>query len=80
MKKLLTALAVASLASVSSLAYAAEGDFAKADADANGELTFEEGVAVHSDWTQEAFNELDTDGNGSLSQAEYDAAMMKKDG
>lgn len=76
MRKFITALAVAALATASSLAFAAEGDFEAADSDGNGELTAEEGVAAHSEWTAESFAELDTDGNGSLSKAEYDAATM----
>ena len=80
MSNLIVALTVATFASATSLANAADDKFEVADVDNNGELTFEEGVSVHSDWTEEAFAKLDTDGNGALSKQEYDAAMMKTDG
>jgi Ca2+-binding EF-hand superfamily protein len=61
-------------------AIAAEGDFVKVDKDGNGQVSFDEGKAMHPDWTEAAFKTLDTDGSGTLSQQEYDVAlnMMKQ--
>lgn len=38
-----------------------------------GKVSFEEGKAVHSDWTQDAYASLDAD--GSLSRTEYQVAV-----
>lgn len=75
MKNYLAILAAAGFVFASSAAIAATGDFEKADANADGELTLEEGMTVHSDWTEDAFQALDTDANGTLSKQEYDAKM-----
>lgn len=78
MKNILPLLVSSAFVIVFSVAIAADGDFEKADADTDGKLTFEEGRAVHSDWTEEAFNELDEDEDGTLSKEEHDAAMAAK--
>jgi hypothetical protein len=57
---------------LSSSAFAATGDFAKIDANADGKITLEEGMKLHPDWTAASFKALDKDGDGVLSQAEYD--------
>ena len=59
---------------LSSAAIAATGDFAKVDANADGKITLEEGMKLHPEWTADAFKALDKDGDGALSQTEYDTA------
>jgi hypothetical protein len=59
---------------LSTTAFAATGDFTKVDANADGKITLEEGMKLHTDWTADAFKALDKDGDGALSQAEYDTA------
>ena len=54
-------------------ASAAEGDFAKADQDTDGALTYQEILAVMPAMTAEQFKAADADGDGSLSQAEFEA-------
>lgn len=71
-------IAVSSVMAASLPAFAAEGDFVKIDTDKNGQVTMAEGKVMHPDWTDAAFKTLDTDANGTLSQQEYDTAMMKK--
>lgn len=70
------AIAIASLGALSlaTAAFAAEGDFEKLDADADGQVTLQEAQAMHADWTAEAFQSLDADSNGALSKEEYEAA------
>jgi len=80
MKNYLAVLSTAGFLFASTAAIAATGDFEKADANADGELTLEEGMVVHSDWTEDAFKALDTDANGTVSKQEYDAAKMKSGG
>ena len=58
----------------STAAFAATGDFKKVDANADGKITLEEGMKLHPDWTADAFKDLDKDGDGALSQTEYDTA------
>ncbi len=58
---------------LSTAAFAAEGDFAKADADTDGSLTYQEVLAIMPDMTADQFKAADADGNGTLSQAEFEA-------
>ena len=58
---------------LSTAAIAAEGDFVKADADTDGALTYQEVLALMPDMTAEQFKAADGDGNGTLSQAEFEA-------
>src|SRR5436190_8484058 len=67
-------VAVAATLLLSSTAFATTSDFSKIDANADGKITLEEGMKLHPDWTAEAFKALDKDGDGALSQAEYDTA------
>jgi hypothetical protein len=57
---------------LSTAAFAATADFAKIDANADGKITLEEGMKLHPDWTADAFMILDKDGDGMLSQTEYE--------
>ena len=75
MKKTLAALLSAGLLSVSASALAAEGPFEAADTNSDGQLTMEELVATNSGWNETAFQEVDADGNGTISKTEYEAAM-----
>lgn len=59
---------------LSTAAFAAPGDFAKIDANADGKITLEEGMKLHPDWTADAFMILDKDGDGMLNQTEFDSA------
>ncbi len=54
-------------------AMAAEGDFARADQNTDGALSYDEVIAVMPAMTADQFNAADADGNGSLSQAEFEA-------
>lgn len=72
MKKLVLAASAALLATA---AFAAgEMDFAKVDANADGQVTLEEATAAGWEWTAEQFTAADTDGNGTLSVEEFTAA------
>lgn len=73
--KFVTVLAASTLAFASVALADDHATFAKVDADADGQVTLEEGMKVHADWTEEAFKELDKDGSGALSQEEYEASM-----
>ena len=57
----------------SASAMAAEGDFAKADQNTDGALTYDEVIAVMPAMTSDQFKAADADGNGTLSQAEFEA-------
>jgi len=76
MKKLLTAFAVAGLAAAPALAQTADWKTTDANTDSMG--TMEEATAAGYTWTEEQFKAADTDGNGSLSEAEFTAAIAKK--
>lgn len=73
MKKILVSVLALGLATSGVMAQAAAPDLATADADQSGDVSFAEAQVVWPDLTQEAFTAADTDGNGSLSQAEFDA-------
>ena len=68
-------VAVAATLMLSSVAFAATGDFGKIDANADGKITLEEGMMLHPDWTAEAFKSLDTNADGTLNTLEYEAAV-----
>ena len=73
MKKLILAFAFGTFAAAPALA-ADMASFSTADANADGMVTMEEGNAAGANWTEDQFKAADTDGNGSLSEAEYNAA------
>jgi Ca2+-binding EF-hand superfamily protein len=52
----------------------AADDFVKIDANKDGQVTTEELTAVGIGWSTEQFATADSDGNGTLSRAEYEAA------
>jgi hypothetical protein len=79
MRNPITAVAFAAILTSSTAAIAASDDFAKIDANSDGMVTLEEGMAMHSDWTDDAFKALDLDGNGSLNAEEYAAAASDSD-
>ena len=54
-------------------AMAAEGDFARADQNTDGALTYDEVIAVMPAMTADQFKAADADGNGTLSQTEFEA-------
>ncbi|NNE21045.1 MAG: hypothetical protein HKN11_00405 [Rhizobiales bacterium] len=58
---------------LSTAAIAAEGDFVKADTDTDGALTYQEVLALMPDMTAEQFKAADGNGDGTLSQAEFEA-------
>jgi hypothetical protein len=74
MRKQKVFLAAVAFMASSSIALAAGEDFTKADANADGMITLEEGRALHADWTAESFKALDTNADGSLNQMEYETA------
>ena len=57
----------------SASAFAAEGDFTKADQNADGALTYDEVIAVMPEMSADQFKSADADGNGTLSQTEFEA-------
>ncbi len=72
MKKILITLAAIGL-STAAFAQAAAPDYATADADKSGDVSLAEAQVIWPALTQEQFTAADTDGNGSLSQAEFEA-------
>lgn len=73
MKKLLVSVLVLGLgASTAALAQTAT-DFATVDADASGDVTLTEAQTVWADLTEDAYKAADTNGDGKVDQAEYDA-------
>jgi hypothetical protein len=75
MKKLLVSVLVLGLgASTAAMAQAAT-DFATVDADSSGDVSLTEAQTVWAELTQEAYTAADTDGNGSLNQAEFEALL-----
>jgi hypothetical protein len=75
MKKPMIIVAFIASLSVSGIAMAATGDFAKIDANTDGKITLEEGMKMHPEWTAEAFKKLDTNADGSLNALEYETAV-----
>ena len=75
MHKTLTALISAGLLSASATAFAAEGDFEAVDINSDGQLTMEELATTNSGWNEAAFKKVDTDGSGTISKQEFEAAM-----
>jgi hypothetical protein len=73
-------VAVAVTLLLSSAAFAATGDFAKIDANADGKVTLEEGMKLHPDWTEAAFKSLDTNADGALNELEYETAVTMAPG
>lgn len=75
MKKLLVSVLVLGLgASTAAMAQAAS-DFATVDADQSGDVTLTEAQAVWADLTQEAYAAADSNGDGKVDQAEYEAFL-----
>ncbi|WP_052732122.1 hypothetical protein [Devosia geojensis] len=74
MKKLVLSLAAVGL--LTGAAFAQATTFADLDADANGELSFEEITVAWPQLTQEEFDAADTDGSGGLSAEEV--AIMQQ--
>ncbi|MDN5786928.1 EF-hand domain-containing protein [Pseudorhodobacter sp.] len=73
MTRILTALGlVAGLAAVPALAQDAP---AVADTDGNGTWSMEELKVTYPNLTEETFAAMDTNADGQIDQAEYDAAM-----
>lgn len=68
MNKILATLAVVAFASP---AFAQGADFATADADGSGTVTWEEVQAALPDVTEEQFRAADADGSGDLSAEEF---------
>jgi hypothetical protein len=74
MKKLLALATAFALVSTAALAQAAT-DFATLDADASGDVSIAEANTIWPDLTAEAYAAADTDGDGKVSQAEYEAFL-----
>jgi len=74
MKKL--TLSLAALGLMTGAALAQQTTFADVDADANGELSFEEITVAWPQLTQDEFTAADTDGSGGLSAEEV--AIMQQ--
>ncbi len=68
-------MAILTISLLSTAAFAATGDFGKIDANADGKITFDEGMKLHPDWTEAAFKALDTNADGSLNELEYETAV-----
>lgn len=72
MKHLFLSLALIGFAiGSSSQVIAAEKEFDKVDANADGTLTFEEVAAAMPDMNEDQFKAADTDGDGVLSKPEW---------
>jgi len=72
MKHLFLSLALIGFAiGSSSQVIAAEMEFDKVDANADGTLTFEEVAAAMPDMNEDQFKAADTDGDGVLSKPEW---------
>lgn len=67
------AAVVFATAFLSTVAFAAEGDFARADQDTDGALSYQEVLAIMPTMTADQFKAADGDGNGTLSQTEFEA-------
>ncbi len=70
MKKLLLATAISAF---SMAAYAQAVEFVVADANGDGAVTMEEAMIVLPSVSPDTLKAADTDGDGVLSQAEYEA-------
>lgn len=70
MKKLIAALAVATLTTA---AYAAGPAFSEADANADGQVTMEEAKVALPEMEEAAIAAADANGDGALDEAEYTA-------
>jgi hypothetical protein len=75
MKKILALAAGFALLSSAAFAQAAPSDFATVDADASGDVTLAEANTLWPDLTQEAYAAADTNGDGKVDQAEYEAFL-----
>lgn len=73
MKKFLITLSALGLTTAAAFAQVEAPSFAAADADTSGDVTLAEAQVLWADLTQETFDIADTDKNGSLNQAEFDA-------
>src|SRR5690606_14001643 len=74
MKKIILSSLVVLGLSTAAFAQAAT-DFASVDTDTSGGISLAEAQVAWPDLTEEAFTAADTDGNGELSVAEYDALV-----
>jgi hypothetical protein len=72
MKKLILAMGLVGL--VAGNAVAAEMDYAKVDANADGSVSMEEATAAGWERTEEQFKAADADASGGLSADEFKAA------
>jgi hypothetical protein len=69
---LIGAAALTSVFMVGGAAFAqAGGDFAKADGNTDGKVTFEEAVGVYPTLTQELFDQADANKDAALDETEY---------
>ena len=75
MNKLLVSVLALGLGLSTAAMAQAVTDFAAVDADASGDVTLTEAQVVWADLTAEVYATADTDQNGSLSQAEYEALL-----
>ncbi len=80
MKINVTLLTTVAMFSFGTLAFAATTDFSKVDANADGEITLLEGKTAQPEWNESSFKAFDADGNGTLSQTEYETAIANASG
>ncbi|HEY0918780.1 hypothetical protein [Devosia sp.] len=73
MKKLLVSLVAIGFASAAMAQVVT--DFAAVDADASGDVSLTEAQAVWAELTEEAFKAADTNADGKVDQAEYEAYL-----
>lgn len=69
MKKVLASLSL--LALMTAPVFAQSEDFAAADTNGDGQISYEEAAAVFEDLTEEVFKAADVDGNGTLDEDEF---------
>ena len=75
MKKLFVAVLAIGLGSTSAAWAQLASDFIAVDSDASGDVTLVEAQIVWADLTQEAFGAADTNADGKVDQAEYEAFL-----
>jgi hypothetical protein len=74
MHKTILSMAAAAALALTIGAHAQTADFATIDADASGEVSFDELTAAGVTVTEEQFAEADTDASGGLDEAELTVA------
>lgn len=73
--KLVASALIASVLSVTTVAFANTSEFTAADTDEDGKISLAEAMAAYPGTVGDAFEESDTDQNGFLDAEEFDEAL-----